>query len=197
MLNNVYARIHWRGWGIAVLFYFLAAWLGAAMLVRACYGIEFLRRVHPQVFSSALTIAGAASLATGLWVNRGLPRDGERCHSFMDLAMEWWGVALLVGGAVVFFTYDAPLEWDPFRIIGVCIAIAGVSSVAVGLLLNRGFPRPAGAWRGLLPNLPMEVWGAALFAGGAILFLAQGPATPWRRADQPPQTGRIVITRSR
>ena len=190
--------IRWRGWGIAVLGFFLAALLGLYWLVGEVYDAQTRDRYVWAIMAAALVISGFASLVTGVVLNRGRPRVRECCHSLYECPMEWWGVALPLAGGAVYLAHDDSIPWSqqPWRILAAGLAICGIASLVIGLVVNRVGPRHDGGRRRFL-DFPSEWWGAALLLVAVVLFVGHDLASPWGGAEPRQPPGKIVITRTR
>ena len=105
--------IIWTGWGFSTLAFCLAGLLAATYLVRLHFGTFYTeQRCWP--IAVGLVAGGVPTLGVGLRLNRGRPRLGRSCpHSLYYLPMEFWGIAMIVGGQVIYVASDGPIPWNP------------------------------------------------------------------------------------
>lgn len=105
--------IVWRGRGIVTAYIFAACAFGIPVLWRLAHGVTdpalLKASASHLLFAFSLIVAGPFILGCGLYFNRnpnqlvldrqtGRTVRAGRQHMFMYLAMEWWGVIILLGG---------------------------------------------------------------------------------------------------
>ena len=112
----------WRGKGWLTIFILVGCLYGIPAGWRYAQGERDLPLLwvkhYDSVFAVALAAAGVLLIGIGMYLNRNPermlldPRTGQQVragaqHTTYYLAIEWWGVAALIGGLLLFHRYAA------------------------------------------------------------------------------------------